>query len=361
MKPLFEPTDAVLNAVAPVTNLDSLPAMRTAQISSRSNLTRIVSDDEIDALGVPASSGLSGLSQKLLATIRASDADVFGAQLNTLVTTAKGLNPDKLKSGVLARFSNLFGSAKETMLAQYATVESRMGAIIGELSRHETLHKGRIADFDTMYNDNYIYHQGLEAAVTQGRDDLLVALNHELEREHTATDAFAAQRLADVKYRRDRLEKRTDDLSRAMVLSKQMAPQIRLSQDNARALTTVYADVIAVSIPAWRNVFSLYLLQMEAKQSAAVANAAYDATDAAFRAQADMLLQNTENIAKVKQRSVVSTDTLEHVQKQLITSFDALDRIAEEGRAARKAAEPKLFQLEQELITRFIPKKTERN
>ncbi|QNA97554.1 hypothetical protein G4G31_07180 [Massilia sp. Se16.2.3] len=143
-----------------------------------------------------------------------------------------------------------------------------------------------------------------------------------------------------------------------MLMATQMVPQIRLSQDNARALTDTFTDIVNVSIPAWRNVFSLYLLQLEAKQSAAVANAAYDATDAAFRAQADMLLENTETVARAKQRSPVSLETAQHVQTQLITAFDKLEQISNEGQQRRRDELPKLQALERELIERFSPSGT---
>ena len=137
-----------------------------------------------------------------------------------------------------------------------------------------------------------------------------------------------------------------------MLMATQMVPQIRLSQDNARALTDTFTES-STSIPAWRNVFSLYLLQLEAKQSAAVANAAYDATDAGFRAQADMLLENTEAVARAKQRSLVSLETAQHVQTQLVTAFEKLEQISKEGRQRRKEELPKLQELEREFIARF--------
>jgi uncharacterized protein YaaN involved in tellurite resistance len=330
---------------------------RTSCVAQPDSFALVEFDDkDIDALGANAAAGLSGVSKKLLGTVRASDADVFGTQLNELIATAKGLAPEKLKNkGLLARAMNLFGSAKENMLAQYGVVESRMDTLVVELENHSTLHSNRINDFESMYNDNYAYHQVLETDVKQG-EQWLADIEKALAQQPEAADSFAAQQQSELKRRADRLEKRIDDLRRGMLLAKQMAPQIRLSQDNARALTTTFVDITVVSIPAWRNVFSLYLLQQEAKQSAAVANAAYDATDAAFRAQADMLQQNTESIARLKQRSVVSIETVEHVQKQLISAFDTLDRISEEGRAKRRAELPKLQQMEQELVSRFVPK-----
>ncbi|WP_137172123.1 toxic anion resistance protein [Massilia sp. HP4] len=371
MKPLFSSDDeANAASAAPVTPAaglpplldparapDALPSLRPETSAApvvRVDLTGI-DDKAIETLGSAAGPGVAKVSAKLLGTVRASDADVFGTQLNELIATSKGLDPAKLRSGgLLSRVTNMFGSVKEKMLSQYQVVESRMDTLVSEMTRHANVHRGRIHDFDEMYKGLEIYYQGLDADVKKG-EAWAERLRQAVAQQGAAANAFEAQQATELKRRLERLEKRIDDLRRAMLMATQMVPQIRLSQDNARALTDTFTDIVNVSIPAWRNVFSLYLLQLEAKQSAAVANAAYDATDAAFRAQADMLLENTETVARAKQRSIVSLETAQHVQTQLITAFDKLEQISNEGQQRRRDELPKLQELERELIARFSP------
>jgi uncharacterized protein YaaN involved in tellurite resistance len=371
MKPLFSSDeDAQAASASPVAPAPGLPPLLDPAVTSNllpaarpeanaAPLVRIdisgIDDKAIESLGGNTGAGVAKVSAKLLGTVRASDADVFGAQLNELIATSKGLDPAKLRSGgLLSRVSNLFGSVKEKMLSQYQMVESRMDTLVTEMTRHASVHKGRIHDFDEMYKGLELYYQGLDADVKKG-EGWAVQLQQAIAQQPASANAFEAQQATEVKRRLERLEKRVDDLRRAMLMATQMVPQIRLSQDNARALTDTFTDIVNVSIPAWRNVFSLYLLQLEAKQSAAVANAAYDATDAAFRAQADMLLENTETVARVKQRSLVSLETAQHVQTQLMTAFDKLEQISKEGQQRRKDELPKLQELERELIARFSP------
>ena len=374
MKPLFSSDDEAQSAsTQPVSPAPSLPPLLTPSVSAgmlpalqpeanAAPLVRVdisgIDDKAIESLGGSTGTGIAKVSAKLLGTVRASDADVFGTQLNELIATSKGLDPTKLRSGgLLSRVSNMFGSVKEKILSQYQVVESRMDTLVSEMTRHANVHKSRITDFDEMYKGLEVYYQGLDADVKKG-EAWAVKLQQAVAQQGVASNAFEAQQATELKRRLERLEKRIDDLRRAMLMATQMVPQIRLSQDNARALTDTFTDIVNVSIPAWRNVFSLYLLQLEAKQSAAVANAAYDATDAAFRAQADMLLENTETVARVKQRSLVSLETAQHVQTQLITAFDKLEQISKEGQQRRKDELPKLQELERELIARFSPSGT---
>jgi len=372
MKPLFSSDDEANAASAapapalpplfdPARAPDMLPASASASVSEASPapIVRVdisgIDDKAIEALGGSTGAGVAKVSAKLLGTVRASDADVFGTQLNELIATSKGLDPAKLRSGgLLSRVTNMFGSVKEKMLSQYQVVESRMDTLVAEMTRHANVHRSRIQDFDDMYKGLETYYQGLDADVKKG-EAWADKLRQAVAQQATPANAFEAQQATELKRRLERLEKRVDDLRRAMLMATQMVPQIRLSQDNARALTDTFTDIVNVSIPAWRNVFSLYLLQLEAKQSAAVANAAYDATDAAFRAQADMLLENTETVARAKQRSLVSLETAQHVQAQLMTAFDKLEQISNEGQQRRRDELPKLQQLERELIERFSP------
>jgi uncharacterized protein YaaN involved in tellurite resistance len=363
--PAFAPAPASAPAPAPAfpplldpaRAADALPAMRpeaSAPPPVRVDISGI-DDKAIEGLGGNTGAGVAKVSAKLLGTVRASDADVFGTQLNELIATSKGLDPAKLRSGgLLSRVTNMFGSVKEKMLSQYQVVESRMDTLVGEMTRHANVHRARIHDFDEMYKGLEMYYQGLDADVRKG-EEWAGRLRQAVAQQAAPANAFEAQQATELKRRLERLEKRIDDLRRAMLMATQMVPQIRLSQDNARALTDTFTDIVNVSIPAWRNVFSLYLLQLEAKQSAAVANAAYDATDAAFRAQADMLLENTETVARAKQRSLVSLETAQHVQTQLVTAFDKLEQISNEGQKRRRDELPKLQELERELIARFSP------
>lgn len=369
MKPLFPsdtdelaPVSTAVASISPapmVAALDagSLPTVVVASSPpAHINMARVTfSDDEIDQLGKVAGAGVAQVTKKLLTTIRAADSDVFGEQLNELIATAKGLDPKKLKTagGLLTRVMNAFGSAKEAMLAQYQVVESRMDVLITEMEGHGNLHKGRVQDLEGLYLENHGFYLMLSADVAKGQE-ALAAIDYALTLTPSATDVFAAQAFADLKRRRERLDKRIDDLRRGMMVANQVVPKLRLSQDNARGLADTFTGIVVVGIPVWRGTFTEYLLQLEAKQSAVVANSAYDAINAALVSQADMLGQNVEDIAKLKQRSLFEFATLEHSQKSLIGMLDKADAIAAEGRARRAAEMPQLQQLEQELLQRFV-------
>lgn len=328
----------------------SLPATQTPRRS-----LPVVNEDEIARLGEQATSGLSQLPSKIMGSVRAADADAFGAELNQLVVVAKGLDPKSMQGkGLVSRALSFMTSTKERLLSQYNSVEKQMDALVVELEKKAEHHRARVGDLEQLYTANVTYHQSLEQAATHG-EQLAAQLREAIAQYGAPSDAFDAQRVAEAQRAAERIEKRVDDLKRAMLLAKQTAPQIRLMQDNARALVQKFGDVKTVTLPAWKNTFTLYIAQLEQKKAVELINAVDDATDAALRQGADMLRENTEAIARARARSVVGIDTLEHVQRQLLGAIDDAQRIDEEARAARKAAEPKLLAMEQELISRFAP------
>ncbi|MBN3790130.1 toxic anion resistance protein [Burkholderia sp. Ac-20353] len=358
MKPLFDDkqSDAVGNRPSTPSS-SAVVASAAVVMPAAADTARLITVDEIDQLGAAQGSRIAAFSQQILASVRASDADQFGDKLNELIATAKGLDPRGAdKGGLLTQVTRLFRSTKEKLLAQYETVSKRMDTLVVELESHAQRQKNGIDELERMYNDNYALHQELAHAKARGEAALAALRANLAAGRQQADDAFGAQRLLDVKRTADALESKLDDLDRAMLMSKQLAPQIRMEQDQKRTLTSKFMTIKTVLIPAWTNAFALYLEQLGTKRAAALANATYDAADEAIRAQADLNRANAQEVAKLGQRPVISTDTFEYAQQQLFGAFDDVTQILAEGKRQREQDAPRLRQLEQDLITRFAPK-----
>jgi len=377
MKPLFSdatsaaprpvatatPMAPVLSVLMPLdkASADALaPAGTTAlaPVSRRDVAPPRVNEDQVADLGAKTQTGLASVATQLLSQVRNSDTGDFGKGLSELVVLAKGLDPASLKDkGFLGRVMGKVRAARTHMVAQYGSVERQMDALVVELDHKAALHKKRITDMEQMYLDNMAYHDELEAAADMC-DQLLVTMraDYEEQKKVAVEDSFGAQRLADHDRLISRVEKRGDDLRRAMLLAKQNAPQLRLMQENARSLVQKFGDIKAVTLPAWKNAFGLYVLQLEQQDAVRVTQAVDDITDEALRRSADLLRQNTESIARSRQRAVVTIETLEHVQSQLTGSIQDIQRIEAEGRAQRESERPRLLAMEKALIESFAPK-----
>ena len=69
---------------------------------------------------------------------------------------------------------------------------------------------------------------------------------------------------------------------------------------------------------------------------------------------ADMLKMGTIETAKEAEKSVVSIETLQHTNQQLISTLDEMMRIQDEGAQKRKEAEVELGRIEGELKKKLL-------
>ena len=356
MQPLFQ--DQATKTVAPAGFIDitQKPANIVPAAQPQTTALTIVADNEIDKLGSRVGGNASKTAQLILASVKASDVDGFGTKLNELIAVSKQMDPKKMgKPGLLSKVTGFFGATKEKMLAQYETVEKRMNTLVGEMDKTVSLQQTRINDLEQMYIDNerafYAYGEEIAQAQTYV-EQLKLALA--AEQANATTDMFASQRQHDIQARIERLEKKADDFLRSQQLCKLAAPEIRMMQSMARSLVSTFANIKETPIPAWQGVFSRYVLSMEQKRAAELGTAVQDATNEAFRMQADQLRENVTLIAKASQRSVVDIDTLEHMQNQLEGALNDAKRIADEGAKARADARVKLAGMDAALIQRNV-------
>ncbi len=317
----------------------------------------VVYDTQIEQLGLAHANHFQNTSKSLLEAVKLSDTGEFGLQLNSLISEAKKLDPSKFgKPNLINKIKNLWSSQKERMLAEYQTVQGRMDGLMAELDKSASLHVKRIEDLEKMSQDNFNSHENLRMSVEEGHKYLEV-LNKELETLKLDTDSFSSQRnLSLTQNKIDRLTKRIDDLNRSMLLTKLAEPQIRLLQHNARTLASKLVDIKTTTIPAWRQAFTMYIVQQEQQKSTDLANKVQDATDEALVLGAKMFRQGATDVAKLGQRSTISIQALEQVQQELLGTFDDVLKITDEGKKSRAEAEQKLISLEAELKNKFVRK-----
>lgn len=363
MKELFQPDVQVgtRSALAPVVPVTSAPveqalAPSSALAPSAASVSAVLpplGDSALEQRSQQTMQRLSQVPAQLLEGIKLSAAGDFGSDLTQLVGLAKGLDPQKLRQGGLVdKALSLFSSTKERLMARYTTVEKQMDALTAALDTKAAVHVQRIAECDKLYALNATYYQELDAVQKQWQQHLQ-ALQGWLQAQAQPTSTQEAEQMSEARRAAERIEKRIDDLERAKLMSQQVGPQIRLQQDNSRGLVEKFADIKAVTLPAWKNVFYLHVLQIEQAEDVKFAKSIDDMTNTALQRGADLLRQNTVEVAQSRQRAVVDIATLQHVQTQLLGAFDDVQRINDEGRAQRQAAQPQLAAMERDLMLRM--------
>ena len=164
-------------------------------------------------------------------------------------------------------------------------------------------------------------------------------------------DAQAAKDLAEIC---ERFEKKLYDLELTRTIAMQTAPQIRLIQNNDTIMAEKIQSTIVNTIPLWKSQMTISLGIEHSLQASKTQRAVDDLTNELLKKNAEKLKMATIETAKEAERGIVDIETLKHTNETLISTFDEVLQIQEEGRQKRKEAEAEIQRLEDELKTKLL-------
>ena len=307
--------------------------------------------------GAAAQKNVAGFSESALASVRTKDLGEVGKSLSELVVELKGFGEEEEKKGLFGKFKKA-GNKLEVMKAQYSKVESNVDKIVRELEQHQVTLMKDVAMFDQMYEMNLKYYKELTMYILAGkkkladvRENELPALRAKAEQTGAQEDA---QRYNDLVQMCERFEKKLHDLELTRMVSIQMGPQTRLLQNNDTLMVEKIQSSLVNTIPLWKSQMVLALGMEHGRQATAAQSAVTDMTNELLQKNADMLKMGTIQTAREAERSVVSIETLQHTNQQLISTLDEVLNIQREGAQKRKEAEVELGRIEGELRAKLM-------
>ena len=320
---------------------------------------------QILQFGASAQNNISKFSDTVLQDVRTRSTGEVGNLLSNLVGEIKEFDsdvPTEEKKGILG----IFNSAKkqmEKLLAKYNKVENNISTIENQLENHKLQMMKDIAIFDTMYEQNLQYFKELSLYIIAGEKKLEELRNvtvPELQKVAEETKEQAdAQAVNDMIATINRFEKRIYDLKTTRIISIQMAPQIRLIQNNDSELVEKIQSSLINTIPLWKNQIVIALGITNAKNALGAQKQVNEMTNEMLKKNSELLKQGTIDIAEQSEKSVVDVETLQKTNKDIIDTLDKVLEIHENGKAKRQEAEQQLEQIEGELKDKLLEIKIE--
>ncbi|MGC6173746.1 toxic anion resistance protein [Lacrimispora sp. 38-1] len=307
--------------------------------------------------GAGAQKKIADFSESALDNVKSKDLGEVGQMLTNVVTELKSFENEEEEKGFFGFFKKS-ANRLDSMKARYASAETNVNQICKILQNHQIQLLKDIALLDKMYELNTTYFKELTMYILAGKRKLLKVQQEELPllmdraaRSGLPEDAQAAN---DLSAMCGRFEKKIHDLELTRMISIQMAPQIRLVQNNDTLMTEKIQSTLVNTIPLWKSQMVLAIGINHSEQAAKAQREVTDMTNELLRKNAEVLKTATIETAKESERGIVDMETLKKTNESLITTLDEVVRIQAEGREKRKIAEAELARMEGELKTKLL-------
>ncbi|MGN1378263.1 MAG: toxic anion resistance protein [Dorea sp.] len=299
---------------------------------------------------------MADFSEKALDNVRTKDLGEVGELLSGVVKELKSFDEEEEKGffGIFKKSSNRLQSMK----AKYAKAETNIDEICKMLEKQQVQLLKDIALLDKMYELNLTYFKELSMYILAGKKKLYQVRTEEiprlLEKARQTGLAEDAQAAKDLDSMCNRFEKKIHDLELTRTVSLQTAPQIRLVQSNDTLMVEKIQSTVVNTIPLWKSQIVLALGVEHSAQAAEAQRQVTDMTNELLMKNAQKLQMATVDTAKESERGVVEIETLKHTNETLITTFDEVMKIQQEGRQKRAEAEKEMLRLEEELKRKLL-------
>ena len=346
-------------APQPDDELQKLSAAEQEAVHTFAQQIDLTNSAQILQYGVAAQKNVTDFSESALSSVRTKDLGEVGDMISSLMVELRGFDADEEeeKKGFFGFFRKA-GRSIEMLKAKYEKAAVNVDKITGQLEKHQITLMKDVAILDQMYQKNLEYYKQLTMYILAGKEKLqqertttLAQLQQKAQASGSAEDAQAANDYANLC---QRFEKKLHDLELTRVISIQMAPQIRMIQNNNTIMTEKIQTTIINTIPLWKSQMVLALGTHHTQQAMEAQRQVTDMTNELLRKNADKLKMATVETARASERGVVDIETLQHTNQSLISTLDEVLQIQTEGAQKRREAEAELRRIEGELKQKLL-------
>lgn len=319
----------------------------------------ISNSNSILQYGVGAQKKIADFSESALNNVKTKDLGEVGDMLTNVVNELKTFdNPSQEKKGFLGGLFKKPAQKINSMKAKYEKADANVTKICTMLENHQVQLLKDIAMLDKMYEINKVYFKELSMYILAGKKKLQKIQNEELPKLADKAQKSGlpedAQSVNDLMALCGRFEKKIHDLELTRTISLQMAPQIRLVQNNDSLMSEKIQSTIVNTIPLWKSQIVLALGVAHSVNAAKAQSEVTDMTNQLLRKNAETLKMATIETAKESERGIVDIETLKYTNENLISTLDEVLKIQTEGRQKRKEAEVELQNIEEQLKTKLL-------
>ena len=314
--------------------------------------------DHVLLFGADAQKKISDFSDKALEYVKSSETGEVGDMLVGLVAELKGFETDAESPKGLKKLFKSAGRQIEMLKARYEKVGINVESIAGSLEKYQVQLLKDVAMFNHLYDQNTLYFKELTMYIMAGDEKLAAVRSTQLkelmDKASQTGDAMDAQKANDLAAMCDRFEKKLHDLKLTRQVALQMAPQIRLLQNNDSLLVERIQSTLSNTLPLWKSQMVLALGLYHSQSALKAQTAVTDMTNELLKKNAETLKMGTIETAKEAERGNIDIETLVQTNQSLIDTINEVVRIQSEGHQKRMSAEATLKQMEGQLKSKLL-------
>ena len=340
-------------------NYDLLTAEEKKAIDEFVEKIDVFDSTQVLQFGASSQAKISEFSDSVLEDVKTKNTGAAGELLADLVSQIKSFDGSigQEPKGLEKLFSNT-KKQFDKIVAKYSKIEKNIDTIEQGLEKDKILMLKDVAIFDNMYEKNLEYFKEISLYIIAGekkleqlRNEVLPELKKKAEESGEQIDA---QKVNDMENTINRFEKKIYDLKTTRIISIQMAPQIRLLQNNEAELVEKIQSSITNTIPLWKNQMVLALGITNAKKALKNQQAVSNLTNELLKKNSETLKQGSIDIAKESERAIIDIETLKKTNADIIETLDSVLEIHKNGRVQRQEAEKELQSIEKELKAKML-------
>lgn len=297
---------------------------------------------------------LANQSDSFLGNVRRSNSGEVGELINNLLIELNYVDVDEINNGGVKGFLSRLPFMKkmltqvDNLFAKYDKITSNIDQISHKVNAGIITSTKDNAVLQTIFDSNVNSIKAIEELVIAGNLRMEKAAV-ELANMETNVQNFADYQIADKRDFINRLDRRLADLKVVRLILMQSLPQIRLVQNNNVSIAEKAQTILTTTLPVWKNQLSLAVAMHRQQQNIEVQQKVSSTTEEILRKNAERLGQNSINVAKANEQTIVSAETLKETTAMLINTLNEVKQIQKQGTESRRKLDQDLQTLESEL------------
>lgn len=295
-------------------------------------------------------------SNNLLSTVRTSDInDELGGYIDNLLAEIGSIDVEELKPkkglmGKLVRFPLLrkLITNVEKVWKKYDSIEKNLDEIAGKIQATRLMSISINNSLQKEFQHNLEYAKLVEDHIIAGKLKL-EELSRELDMMIANPTKYESYEISDMQNFIHNLDRRISDLTIMHHIFKESLPKIRIIQNNNIQTANKAQSIITTTLPIWRYELAMAVALTKQRKAVEIQKKVADFTNELIKKNADLLHQNSVDIARENERGVVDLETLRHSTQKIIDTIRECKEIHTQGVKQRREIEVEIIKLDTEL------------